>query len=87
MRARGEMHAASGPHAGDGPGRLASLSAQEMRIARLAARGLSNAAIAVELSLSPRTVSSHLYRIFPKLSIGSRVELVGLILGVDRELP
>lgn len=86
VRARGEMHAASGFHAGDGTGRLALLSAQELRIARLAARGLSNAAIAVELSLSPRTVSSHLYRIFPKLSIGSRVELVGLVLSADRDL-
>jgi DNA-binding CsgD family transcriptional regulator len=86
VRARGEMHAASAAYAGAGAGRLASLSAQELRIARLAARGLSNAAIAVELSLSPRTVSSHLYRIFPKLSIGSRVELVGLILSADREL-
>jgi DNA-binding NarL/FixJ family response regulator len=41
---------------------------------------LSNSAIAAELWLSPRTVSSHLYRIFPKLAISSRVELAAFML-------
>lgn len=44
-------------------------------MARLAARGLSNRAIAEQLFLSPRTVASHLYRIFPKLSISTRAQL------------
>jgi DNA-binding NarL/FixJ family response regulator len=60
-------------------GRLERLSEQELRVARLVARGLSNSAIASELWLSPRTVSSHLYRIFPKLAISSRVELAALM--------
>lgn len=62
------------------PRGLERLSDQELRVARLAARGLSNSAIASELWLSPRTVSSHLYRIFPKLAISSRVELAALLL-------
>jgi DNA-binding CsgD family transcriptional regulator/tetratricopeptide (TPR) repeat protein len=53
----------------------ACLSAQELRIGRLAAEGLSNSEIGQELCLSPRTVGSHLYRMFPKLGISSRREL------------
>ncbi|WP_425954051.1 ATP-binding protein [Xylanimonas sp. McL0601] len=51
------------------------LSAQELQIARLAAQGLSNREIGERLFLSPRTVGSHLYRIFPKLDITSRAQL------------
>jgi DNA-binding CsgD family transcriptional regulator len=53
----------------------ASLTAQEMQIARLAADGLSNREIGQQLYLSPRTIGSHLYRIFPKLGITSRAQL------------
>lgn len=55
--------------------RLAHLTAQEMHIAQLAASGLSNKQIGAQLYLSPRTVSTHLYRIFPKLGITSRASL------------
>jgi DNA-binding NarL/FixJ family response regulator len=51
------------------------LSAQELQIARMAAEGLSNRDIAQRLFLSPRTVGSHLYRIFPKLDVTSRSQL------------
>lgn len=51
------------------------LSPQQLTIARLAARGLSNRAIGEQLRLSPRTVASHLYQIFPKLGVSSRAEL------------
>lgn len=51
------------------------LSAQELQVARLAAQGLSNRDIAARLYLSHRTVSSHLYRIYPKLGIASRGQL------------
>ena len=51
------------------------LTAQEMQIAGMAARGLSNRDIGQRLFLSHRTVGSHLYRIFPKLGVTSRVEL------------
>jgi DNA-binding CsgD family transcriptional regulator len=52
-----------------------TMTAQEMHIARLASEGLSNREIGQQLYLSPRTVGSHLYRIFPKLGITSRAQL------------
>jgi len=51
------------------------LTAQELQIAQLAATGLSNREIGQRLYLSHRTVSTHLYRVFPKLGITSRAEL------------
>jgi DNA-binding CsgD family transcriptional regulator len=46
-----------------------------LAIARLVAEGLSNREIGQRLFLSPRTIGSHLYRIFPKLGIVSRAQL------------
>jgi DNA-binding NarL/FixJ family response regulator len=46
-----------------------------LRIAQLAAEGLSNREIGERLYLSHRTVGSHLYRIFPKLGVTSRSQL------------
>lgn len=69
-------HFAVSQHA---PVRLAdpdSLTAQERSILLLAARGLSNKAIAKEMSLSPRTVQAHLAHIFTKLRVASRTEAV-----------
>jgi DNA-binding NarL/FixJ family response regulator len=43
--------------------------------AQLAATGLSNREIGQRLYLSHRTISTHLYRVFPKLGITSRGEL------------
>ncbi len=54
------------------PGHDPRLSAQELRIAELAAQGLTNRQIAERLGLSPRTIGAHLYRIFPKLGITTR---------------
>ena len=55
------------------------LSAVELQVAQLAARGLSNREIGERLYLSHRTVAAHLYRIFPKLGVGSRTELPGVL--------
>jgi DNA-binding NarL/FixJ family response regulator len=41
----------------------------------MAAAGLSNREIGQQLYLSPRTVSSHLYRLFPKLGVTARGQL------------
>ena len=48
-------------------------------ILRLAAEGLSNREIGERLYLSHRTVGSHLYRLFPKLGVTSRVQLSAVI--------
>lgn len=52
-----------------------SLTRQEREIADLAATGMTNREIASQLYVSPRTVSAHLYRIFPKLGITTRAAL------------
>ncbi|MGV9387304.1 AAA family ATPase [Nonomuraea sp. NPDC003707] len=54
---------------------LAELTAQQRQIVRLAARGLRNREIAEQLMLSPRTVGSHLYNVYPKLGVSSRHQL------------
>ena len=54
---------------------LASLTPQQRQIAELAAAGHTNKEIAARLFLSPRTVSTHLYQVFPKLGITSRAAL------------
>jgi DNA-binding CsgD family transcriptional regulator len=59
--------------------RLAELTAQQQQIARLAANGLSNREIGERLFLSPRTVGSHLYNVYPKLGISSRHQLRDLL--------
>ncbi|WP_461034617.1 AAA family ATPase [Streptomyces mayteni] len=58
---------------------LDALTPQELRIAGLVADGLSSKEIAARLFLSPRTVEYHLYKIYPKLGIGSRTELARLV--------
>ncbi len=75
-QARGQLRAAGERATGDE--RLAAhdlLSAQELLIAQLASTGLSNRQIGERLFLSPRTVGTHLYRIFPKLDVTSRSQL------------
>ncbi len=54
---------------------FAALSPREKEVARLAARGYSNAQIADELFISVETVKRHMATIFEKLGIESRREL------------
>ncbi|MET7694511.1 helix-turn-helix transcriptional regulator [Streptomyces sp. NPDC005483] len=55
------------------------LGPQELRIARLAARGLSNRLIGEEVGLSPRAVGTYLYRIYPRLGVTARTQLVAVL--------
>lgn len=73
-RARAELRA-TGTATPTSSAHLAALTWQERRIADLAASGLTNKEIGERMHLSPRTVSSHLYRVFPKLGITSRAAL------------
>ncbi len=52
------------------------VSDRELEVLKLAAKGMSNKEIAAELSLSVRTVQSHLGNIFDKLGVSSRTEAV-----------
>lgn len=63
------------------PTETTPLSRRELDVARLAAQGLTNAAIAERLVVSVRTVESHLYQAFGKLGIERRAELTTLLTG------
>ncbi|MGO4491853.1 LuxR C-terminal-related transcriptional regulator [Arthrobacter sp. 2YAF22_2] len=72
----GNMNIVRGEH-------YADLTSRESEILKLVAGGASNAEIAARLTVSQRTVEGHLYRIFGKLGVSRRAELVD----VQRDLP
>jgi DNA-binding CsgD family transcriptional regulator len=69
------------------PDGLAELTPQQRQIVRLASDGLTDREIADRLFLSPRTVSSHLYRSYPKLGVASRHQLRDVIALTGTQTP
>lgn len=55
---------------------IQELTARELEVLQLLARGLSNRTIADELYVSDRTVQAHLTSIFAKMGVTSRLEAV-----------
>ena len=74
-RARRELRASGESSRRRTPAPRDQLTSQELQIAQMASRGLSNREIGQKLYLSHRTVGSHLYRLFPRLGITSRNQL------------
>lgn len=69
----------SSPHASRPTAGWAALTDAERRVALLVGAGRSNPEIAAALSLSRRTVETHVSRVLAKLSVRSRREVVGLL--------
>ena len=63
------------------------LSQREREIANLVADGLSNRQIADRLVVSVRTVEGHLYRVYNKLGINDREQLIRLMRNADPDTP
>ena len=75
-RAEAELRATGETVRKSEPAALAQLTPQERKIVDLVTDGLTNREIAAQLYLSPRTVDYHLRKVFTKLGIASRTELV-----------
>ena len=67
----------------DSPDPFKALTQREQDIALLVCQGLSNKQIAERLYLSPKTVETHLTRVFAKLDVAARGDLKGLLDAAD----
>ena len=58
------------------------LTVREFEIARMIATGMTNAQIAAELVLSPKTISAHVEHILAKLGVARRTEIAAWAAGI-----
>ncbi len=82
-RARRELARSGGRAERPAPAAPAGLTASELRVARLAARGQTNRQIAEELVVTPHTVRFHLGNAYRKLGVSGRDQLSGALDGRD----
>ncbi|MBO0876697.1 MAG: helix-turn-helix transcriptional regulator, partial [Pseudonocardia sp.] len=80
QRARRELRATGETTNLPTPATLSTLTPQELRISLAVAQGSTNREIAGQLFLSPRTVDYHLRKVFQKVGITARSDLVRLVL-------
>jgi DNA-binding NarL/FixJ family response regulator len=66
--------------------RLLSLSTREKDVVRCIAEGLTNSEIAKTLEISQHTVKNYVFKIFDKLGVSNRVELVFHVLSAPATL-
>jgi two-component system, NarL family, nitrate/nitrite response regulator NarL len=66
-------------------GHLGMLSKREIEVAQHAVQGLTNKQIASQLQLSEHTVKNYLFRIFEKLGVSNRMELLFLLSARDKD--
>ncbi|HYI22203.1 MAG TPA: response regulator transcription factor [Candidatus Limnocylindrales bacterium] len=67
--------ASGGLQFGVRPAQRLALSERELDVVKKVVEGLSNDEIAVDLGISPKTVESHMRRIFERVGVVSRTEL------------
>jgi DNA-binding NarL/FixJ family response regulator len=56
-----------------------SLTPSELRVARMAVEGMTNREIAQALTVTAKTVETHMRHVFQKLDVAKRTELAGVL--------
>ncbi len=67
------------------PGGRERLTPTERRVVALVCEGLTNPEIARRLSVSPRTIQGHLLKVFRKLKVSSRTQLVARVVRAEMQ--
>jgi DNA-binding CsgD family transcriptional regulator len=80
-RARAELRASGETARRRDPSTRDQLTPQELQIAHLVAEGKTNREIGEQLFLSPRTIEYHLRKVFAKLQVASRTDLLRMGVG------